>query len=695
MSSPSEQSVAGLRRKIEDLAMQVVLEEPAPGSESLRALAQRLSEFSHDAGKAGHSEAARAAGELAGRILDTAASSEAGDAGLESVIESGIGQLQQLLEAAGPAPAATETPALAQDPELLGDFVVESREHLATIETQVLALERNPADPEPLNSIFRGFHTIKGLAGFLELQAIRDVSHEIETVLDVARNGRMAITPVVIDVILSAADYLSQGVGNVEAQLTGREPAPIPDRSRLLERIANLMLAPAAAAEQTEPATEQPAAKANPEPQTTPKPQPEETPEPAEPTGPQPGVARKTAAPAPGGRSPAAADSHVVRVETGKLDYLVDMVGEMVIAQSLVRHDPELATLNHSRLLRNIAQLSRITGEVQKTAMAMRMMPVRNLFQRMARLVRDLSRKAGKPAELMTAGDDTELDRTIVEEIADPLMHMIRNAVDHGIETPAARAAAGKDPTARIRLEARHEAGNILIQVSDDGRGIDRDRVFRKGVEKGLVSADTRLSDAEILNLIFEPGFSTAEQVTDVSGRGVGMDVVRKHIQKLRGRVHIESTPGQGTSFFIKLPLTLAIIDGLVVGVGRERYILPIFTVREMVRPVAGTVSTLHGRSEMALIRDTLLPVVRLHRRFGVQARSEDPCESLLIVAESSSQRFCIMVDELIGKQEVVIKSLGEALKNIPGVAGGAILGDGHVGLILDVDGVFAEQAHA
>jgi two-component system chemotaxis sensor kinase CheA len=325
--------------------------------------------------------------------------------------------------------------------------------------------------------------------------------------------------------------------------------------------------------------------------------------------------------------------------------------------------------------------------------MAMRLVPIGPLFRRMARLVRDLSRQFGKTVEMQTEGDEIELDRTIVEELADPLMHMVRNSLDHGIESPEQRQALGKLPVARLLLKAQHQAGQVVVEISDDGRGLDRERIRAKAVEKGLISPTQEFLDNEIYNLIFQPGFSTATKVTNVSGRGVGMDVVRRHIEKLRGRIEIRSTLGQGASFFLKLPLTLAIIDGLVVGVGSERYIVPLFAIREMFRPTESTIWTVQDRCEMALVRGSLMPVFRLYRKFGVKPLSEDPLQSVLVVAEVESQRFCLLVDELLGKQEVVIKSLGETFKNTTGVAGGAILGDGRVGLILDLDRLFKDKA--
>jgi two-component system, chemotaxis family, sensor kinase CheA len=372
----------------------------------------------------------------------------------------------------------------------------------------------------------------------------------------------------------------------------------------------------------------------------------------------------------------------------------VDMAGEMVIAESLVRHDPELQGIKSQRLQRKMAQLMRISTELQKTAMAMRLVPIGPLFKRMARLVRDLSRQFGKQVEMRTEGEEIELDRSIVEELADPLMHMVRNSLDHGIEPPGERSERGKANPAVLTLRAHHQGGQVVIEVADDGRGLDRARILAKAIQRGIVASGEGLADGEIYNLIFRPGFTTAATVTNVSGRGVGMDVVRRHIEKLRGRIETHSQPGAGVSFLLKLPLTLAIIDGLVVGVGQERFIVPLFAVREMFRPTKDTLWTVQQRGEMALVRDSLMPVFRLYRKFHIIPRSEEARECVLIVAEAEGERFCMLVDELIGKQEVVIKTLGETFKDVKGIAGGAILGDGRVGLILDLERLFKDRTH-
>jgi two-component system, chemotaxis family, sensor kinase CheA len=596
---------------------------------------------------------------------------------------------QKSAGAGTPQGGASANP-LAGDPELIGDFILESREHLTAIELQLLTLDQDPANAEAIHAIFRGFHTIKGMAGFLDLDAVRDLAHEVETVLDLARNGKLGITSAIIDRILESKDYLNVWMTELEAMLASGKPPAAPESAVLLEAIRGLVTgAPASALESAPPPAADLviAAPATPGLSALAREVASAPPETVEP----PAAAAESAEGAKAAEArPAGARS--IKVDTAKLDYLVDMVGEMVISQSLVRHDPDVAVGLKPRLARNLSQLARITDDIQRTAMSMRMIPVGQLFQKTSRLVRDLSRKAGKQVELELAGEETELDRNIVEELADPLMHMVRNSVDHGIETPEERVAAGKPGLARVTLKAGHQAGHIVIQVSDDGRGLAREKILRKAREKGLVAADAELAENEIFQLIFHPGFSTADKITDVSGRGVGMDVVRKQVQKLRGRIDVISKPGEGTTFLMKLPLTLAIIDGLVVGVGDQRYIVPLFAVREMLQPAEEAISTIHGRQEMAMVRGTLLPVIRLHQRFQVKPQRQHPWESLLIVSESGSKLFCLMVDELIGKQEVVIKSLGEGMRNIPGVAGGAILGDGRVGLILDPEGLFGSR---
>jgi two-component system chemotaxis sensor kinase CheA len=364
------------------------------------------------------------------------------------------------------------------------------------------------------------------------------------------------------------------------------------------------------------------------------------------------------------------------------------MVGELVISQSMVSQDVTAVAATNQRVIRNLSHLGKITRELQDLSMSMRMVPIQGVFQKMARVVRDISRKAGKEVEFVVVGGETELDRNVIEAIGDPLVHMVRNSVDHGIETPDQRVAAGKSRAGRLELRARHQAGQIIIDIVDDGRGLNTDRILKKAIDNGLVAKDEALTEQQIFQLIFAAGLSTAEKITDISGRGVGMDVVRKNVEALRGRIDIQSTPGRGTTFSIHLPLTLAVIDGMIVRVGSERYIIPITSIEQSLRPKADQLSTVQNSGEMCLIRGRLLPLVRLHKLFDVTPRTTDPTAALVVIVQDNQRSCCLLVDELLGQHQVVIKSLGETIGAIRGVSGGAILGDGSISLILDVAGL-------
>ena len=690
-----------IRQKVDQLALDAVMAE---GENATAKLLGALSEIAVETKAAGLAGVTGLIAEMRKTLQQKPGQPEA--------FLADIARLQQAIDDPSsiapsnenPAAASKAPAAIAADPELVADFLMESRDHLATIESEQLTLEQEPANTDVIHTIFRGFHTIKGLAGFLEFFAMQEVAHEVETLLDMARNVQLSIDSAVIDLVLESADYLRRDIGRIEEAAAGNNVGDAEDNRELIARIQAVMHPrEAAPLQQNESEAEllgtvvsmpermarEPEAK-TPKREVTPATE-SESKRAAQDSKELVALEAKAAIEA---RKAPGAESRVVKIDTNKLDFLVDMVGELVIAQSMVRHDGHLNSISDPKLQRNLSQLARITGEVQKTAMAMRMVPIGQLFQRSVRLVRDLGRKANKKAELELNGEDTELDRTIVADLADPLMHMIRNSMDHGIETADQRLAAGKNPVAKVALKAYHQAGHIVIEVSDDGRGLNREKILAKARERGLVQEGGQLSDKEVFNLIFEPGFSTADKITDISGRGVGMDVVRKHVQKMRGRVDIESKAGEGTTFYLKLPLTLAIIDGLVVGVGEERYIMPIYVIREMFRPNSESVFTVEGRHEMVLVRGTLLPVTRLYQHLGVEPRSSDLSQSVVVVTESGNKRVCVIVDELIGKQEVVIKSLGETFKQVMGVAGGAILGDGRVALILDMDGLFGGAVH-
>lgn len=375
-----------------------------------------------------------------------------------------------------------------------------------------------------------------------------------------------------------------------------------------------------------------------------------------------------------------------VKVDADRLDQLLDTIGELVIAESMVSQSEELKHLASPALLRHLGQLDKITRELQEMGTSLRMIPIRATFQKMARLVRDLTRKSGKKVDLVMAGEDTELDKTVVDQIGDPLVHMIRNAVDHGIELdPQERLRHGKPETGRIELRAYHKGGSIYIEVQDDGRGLNRETILAKALERGLIREGETLSDREAFNLIFLPGFSTAKTISDVSGRGVGMDVVKKNVEALRGQVDIMSEPGMGTLFTIRLPLTLAIIDGMVVRVSTERYIIPTLSVVQSIRPRPEEVSTVFQRGEMLKVQGDLIPLYRLDKLFVIEGAGRDATQSTVVVVEDDGRYTGLMVDELLGQQQIVIKPLGDVLQGTPGLSGGAIMPDGHVGLILDI----------
>ena len=385
-----------------------------------------------------------------------------------------------------------------------------------------------------------------------------------------------------------------------------------------------------------------------------------------------------------------------IRVDTDKIDKLINLVGELVITQSMLSDLGARFEMSQiSVLLERMAQLERNTREIQERVMSIRMLPIGTAFSRFPRLVRDLSAKAGKKIQLVLSGEETELDKTVIESIGDPLTHLVRNSADHGLETPEERLDNNKPELGTIRLNAFHEGGNICITVEDDGRGLNRDKILAKAVKQGLIGENEKLSDDQIWSLIFKPGFSTAEKVTDVSGRGVGMDVVKRNIEGLGGTVKIKTVLGKGTVFTLKLPLTLAIIEGMTVRVGTDTYIVPLLSILESIQPKAGAMKTVVGKGELINVRSTYLPMMRLYDVFCLQPEYTDPTKAILLILETEGERVAVMVDEILGQQQVVIKSMEQNFRKVAGVAGATILGDGTVGFILDVRGLIEMSRHA
>jgi len=629
-------------------------------------------------------------------------------------------------------------------------FFVEADELLTQMEQLLLALDVDAPEPEQLHAIFRAAHSIKGGAATFGLAALTDTTHLLESILDRARHGQLRMTASMIDTFLDTKDALRE---QVDAYQAGHEPdpervahicavlqqlareasaapepvtppavaaAPAPDRKpgtleirlsglkageaqRLADELANLgqliardgtdeqmrvTLQSACSADEIESvccflvdasqvaisAVAAAAAVAG-------------TPARATPAPAAPAMAAAQAA--------SGKEAGSIRVDVEKVDQLVNLVGELVITQAMLteaatRLDPVAC----ERFMSGLGHLERNARDLQESVMSIRMMPMDYVFSRFPRVIRDVSAKLGKQVRLDTFGKETELDKGLIERIVDPLTHLVRNSLDHGIETPEVRRARGKAPTGQLLLSARHVGGNIVIEVSDDGAGLNRDRILAKAGAQGMAVADS-MTDDEVWQLVFAPGFSTAEQVTDISGRGVGMDVVKRNIQEMGGHVEIQSRPGQGTTTRIVLPLTLAILNGMSVKVGDEAYILPLSHVIESQQPLREHLHALTGDGRVIKVRGEYLPLIELHRVFDVAGAQADPAQGILVIVQADESRFALLVDELLGQHQVVVKNLETNYRKVAGISAATILGDGSVAFIVDVAALLRLQGMA
>jgi len=652
--------------RVDELALDLVL---GKGSVAERTAGWKnaLEELSVAATAAGLEGTATGADDLR-RLLSESDSIEESE--LEVRVQAGLTGLQRALklqsaptESAADPQAANlpefaapeiEMESLADDPEALNDFVVETREHFEAIDRQLLALESVEGAEQSIHDLFRRFHTIKGLAGFLDFHAVRDLAHAVENLLGAARDAGEGLDADSADLLFSAVDQLRADSDAVESAARAQQPPKFGDRSALIARLSSSRTGKSAA-----------------------------PPQEAKPQAPALGATMETSVPR----------VSAMRVDPAKLEDLAELAGELIVAQSQVAHDPESRLRPDSPLAAKLSRFARLTQEIQASAMRLRMVPVEQLFDRTARLVRDLGRRCGKPVRLETLGGETEVDRAAVELLADPMVHLIRNSLDHGIETPAERAASGKPPEALLTLRASPRAGHILIELEDDGRGLDRAAIRSKAEQSGIASPTQELAPSEIDDLIFHPGFTTTSAVTELSGRGVGLDVVRRHVQSLRGWIDVSSEDGRGVRFRLYVPLTLALIEGLIVSVAGERYVAPLSGVREIIRPTADMLMTLEGRAETASVRDELYSILRPAQFFGLRAEARDLTEMFLVLIEFGGKRFGLAVDSFVGRQDVIIKALPSAGgERTPGVSGGTVLGDGRVALILDLESL-AEAA--
>lgn len=565
------------------------------------------------------------------------------------------------------------------DLEMLVEFVAECNDLIETAESALLDLEEKPSDKELINTVFRAFHTIKGTSAFMGLDPISEFTHSAETLLDLIRDDKLPYDRPSADICLDSIDIIKKLLQTVSSAKVGSLLEKSPQYKTTLTVLVDIAengtapgdaLAKMGPADPVLPEFDDPANDSS-EPESTVIGETE------------PMTERRNGTPEENGQK---SDSEAtVRVNLGRLDRLIDMVGELVIAHSVVSQDESIA--KDSDLMKKVDHTSKILRELQDTSLTLRMVPLKATFHKMNRLVRDLARKAGKNVKLSTFGDDTEIDRNMVDIINEPLVHMLRNSIDHGVEPPAERAESGKSPTANVWLRAYQEGGKVVIEIEDDGKGINKEKILEKAIGKGLVSPDKKLTDKEICGLIFHPGLSSVDKVTDLSGRGVGMDVVRRSIEQLQGKVEVESHAGKGTKVSLELPFTLAITDGMLVSVGTQKFIIPTINIELTFRAEKKDIFTILGTSEQVKYRGNSVPILRLHRMFSIPGAVEQLDGGTLVIIKNNNKLYALLVDEILGQQQLVGKSINMNVK-MPHISGGAILGDGKVGLILDTAAV-------
>ena len=554
--------------------------------------------------------------------------------------------------------------------ELVQDFLVETNEIIENLDHDLVELESNQNDLELLNKIFRGAHTMKGSSSFLGFNKLAELTHHAEDILNKLRKGEMVVTREIMDTLLEFVDKTKQIISDIE---NGTDTT---DCSSVIEDLKLASEAKLTSKTKNNKSASQAAAPAAQVPATAPKPQ----------AAPKKQEAPKVV-------HQATSVEQTIRVDVSRLDSLVNLVGELVLSRNMLSQiagELENKFENEylvEQLLVATNAIGMNTTELQLAIMKTRMIAIGKVFNKFPRVVRDIARDTGKEIELIISGEETELDKQVIESIGDPLLHMIRNSCDHGVETPDVRLAKGKPRMGTVNLSAYHEGNHVVIEIKDDGAGMDPNKLKRKAIEKGVITVDeaNSMDDKQAFALIFKPGFSTAEKITNISGRGVGMDVVRTNIEKLNGIITIDSKIDEGSTFYLKLPLTLAIIQALLVEVAGETFAIPLASVVETVRITNEEIHSFEGR-EVLKLRDRVLSLIRLDEAFALDELEQD--EIYVVVVALAEKQLGFIVDKLIGQEEIVIKSLGDYLGGNPGIAGATITGDGRVRLILDVAGV-------
>lgn len=596
---------------------------------------------------------------------------------------------------------------LTDDIQLYQDFIEEASELLDNVEKHTLELEVNPLNRESIKVIFRAFHTIKGVSGFLNLNDIHFLSHEIETLLENINQNKIRLNSSKLDIILEFTDLMKELIQNVKDHIQNKPYILVSinktDISNQMEefivkelekekKLGEIMIESgdinkadlqSAIFKQTTGLKAQKIGEILISDNLV---KPRQV---VQALRMQKGTHQPKIT--PDFEDKVIDDISTIRVSSTQFDNLLDIVGEVVIANNQLTQDPTIIQTieNNTKLEQGYNQLKRSISELQKITMTMRMVEIRQTFHKINRLVRDLSKKSKKPINLEIIGHETEIDRRIVDEIYEPLVHVVRNAIDHGIESKYDRKKKGKNETGKIILKAYHQSGNVVIEVQDDGQGINRDRILNKAIEKKIIEPDQTLSNDEIDNLIFSAGFSTAAKITDVSGRGVGLDIVYQKVQSLKGRIEVHSKPNNGCRFVLKIPLTTAIIDGMVTQIGNNQYVIPTIHIIHIFKLSSNDYFTYEKTNEMIHIRDKVVPLVRLYNLFNEVPSCPEPDKAILILVEEDEDQKCLMVDDILDKQEIVVKALDDDFKDAPGVSAGTILSNGNPGLILDIKGIF------
>ncbi|PCJ19088.1 MAG: chemotaxis protein CheA [Candidatus Cloacimonadota bacterium] len=569
-----------------------------------------------------------------------------------------------LITKSGPNPKAIDSLALqeTQDseatfqlettPEVIEVFIQESDDILKIFEADILILNQFPDSEDSIQEAFRGIHSMKGNAAFLGYKDIEKLSHKAESLLEDIAEKKKVMNESICEVFLKVLDALKTQI----IKISNDEESKIDNLQELLDQLDKVSgvepNSPIAIKVKTPPIETKV--------QTINKTKLRTKEQKTE-------VKRMD-----------------IRVDLNKLDQLIDLVGELIIAEAMVINNPDLKGLDLENFEKAARHLTKISRDLQETTLSIRMVPVSSTFRKMIRLVHDLEKKSGKKIQLILSGEETEIDKTLIEAISDPLVHIIRNSADHGIQSPEQREACGKSKSGTISLSAKHEEGGVWITIEDDGQGLNREKIVKKAIEKNIITSDNQLTDNEVWQLVFEPGFSTADQVSDISGRGVGMDVVKRNIEKLKGKIEIQNTPGIGCKMILKIPLTLAIIEGMLIEVGSRFYTIPLLSIKESLKPKKESIHINPDGQEVLSLRDSLIPIIRLHRLHKIESKYDKLEDGILVIVESHKEVYALLVDSLHGQHQTVIKPISDYLGNIRGVSGCTILGNGSISLILD-----------